>query len=78
MESKEREYGLCIYIKEAGRIAIIGSPPGFSITSLQFLPLKQQIRTHDQLVKGSDYIVLVEHRGIEPLTSRLRTLRSPS
>ena len=22
--------------------------------------------------------VLVEHRGIEPLTSRLRTLRSPS
>ena len=24
--------------KEAGRIAIIGSPPGFSITSLQFLP----------------------------------------
>lgn len=64
--------------KEAGRIAIIGSPPGFSITSLQFLPLKQQIRTHDQLVKGSDYIILVEHRGIEPLTSRLRTLRSPS
>jgi len=27
--------------KEAGRIAMIGSPPGFSITSLQFLPLKQ-------------------------------------
>ena len=27
--------------KEAGRIAIIGSPPGFFITSLQFLPLKQ-------------------------------------
>ena len=46
--------------KEAGRIAIIGSPPGFSITSLQFLPLKQQVRTHDQLVKGSDYIALVD------------------
>ena len=27
--------------KEAGRIAIIGSPPSFFITSLQFLPLKQ-------------------------------------
>ena len=27
--------------KEAGRIAIIGSPPGFFITSLQFLLLKQ-------------------------------------
>ena len=45
---------------------MIGSPPGFFITSLQFLPLKQQIRTHDQLVKGSDYIVLVEMAGIEP------------
>lgn len=55
---------------------MIGSPPGFFITSLQFLPLKQQIRTHDQLVKGSDYIVLVEHRGFEPLTSTLRTLRA--
>ena len=30
----------CVH-KEAGRIAIIGSPPGFFITSLQFLPLKQ-------------------------------------
>ena len=27
--------------KEAGRIAIIGSPPDFFITSLQFLLLKQ-------------------------------------
>ena len=57
---------------------MIGSPPGFFITSLQFLPLKQQIRTHDQLVKGSDYIVLVETEGFEPLTSRMRTERSPS
>ena len=64
--------------KETGRIAMIGSPPGFFITSLQFLPLKQQIRTHDQLVKGSDYIVLVETEGFEPLTSRMRTERSPS
>ena len=30
---------------------------------------KQQIRTHDQSAKGSDYIVLVEISGIEPLTS---------
>ena len=27
--------------KETGRIAMIASPHGFSITSLQFLPLKQ-------------------------------------
>ena len=54
--------------KETGRIALIDSPPGFFITSLQFLPLKQQIRTHDQSAKGSDYIVLVEARGIEPLS----------
>ena len=66
MESKEGEYGLRIYIKEAGRIAIIGSPPGFSITSLQFLPLKQQIRTHDQLVKGSNYIFWWSIGGSNP------------
>lgn len=29
-------------------------------------------------IGGSDMPVMVEHRGIEPLTSRLRTLRSPS
>ena len=62
--------------KEAGRIAIIGSPPGFFITSLQLLLQKQEIRTHDQLVPGSDYLALVEHRGVEPLTSTLRTLRA--
>ena len=44
--------------KETGRIALIGSPPGFFITSLQFPQQKQQIRTHDQSAKGSDYIVL--------------------
>ena len=55
--------------KETGRIALIGSPPGFFITSLQFPQQKQQIRTHDQSAKGSDYIVLVEISGIEPLTS---------
>ena len=27
--------------KESGGIAMVGSPPGFFITSLQFLPLKQ-------------------------------------
>ena len=57
--------------KEAGRVAIIGSPPGIFITSLQFLPLKQQIRTHDQSVQGSDYIVLVEDGGLEPSTSAM-------
>lgn len=55
--------------KETGRIAMIGSPPGFFITSLQFPQQKQQIRTHDQSAQGSDYIVLVETDGIEPLTS---------
>ena len=55
---------------------MIGSPPAFFVTSLQFPQQKQQIRTHDQSAKGSDYIVLVEHRGFEPLTSTLRTLRA--
>jgi len=56
---------------------MIGSPPGFFITSLQFLPLKQQIRTHDQLVKGSDYIVLVEAAGVEPASESTLTGLSP-
>ena len=55
--------------KETGRIAMIGSPPAFFVTSLQFPQQKQQIRTHDQSAQGSDYIVLVETDGIEPLTS---------
>ena len=55
--------------KESGRIAMIGSPPAFFVTSLQFPQQKQQIRTHDQSAQGSDYIVLVETDGIEPLTS---------
>ena len=59
--------------KETGRIALIGSPPGFFITSLQFPQQKQQIRTHDQSAKGSDYIVLVGLKGFEPSTSRMRT-----
>lgn len=44
--------------KETGRIALIGSPPAFFVTSLQFPQQKQQIRTHDQSAQGSDYIVL--------------------
>ena len=55
--------------KESGRIAMIGSPPAFFVSSLQFPQQKQQIRTHDQSAQGSDYIVLVETDGIEPLTS---------
>lgn len=51
--------------KETGRIALIGSPPGFFITSLQFPQHKQQIRTHDQSAKGSDYIVLVEQHHLK-------------
>ena len=39
---------------------------------------RQRIRTHLRLDKGSDYIDLVEHRGIEPLTSGLQSPRSPS
>ena len=38
---------------------------------------KQQIRTHDQSAKGSDYIVLVELRGIEPLSESNLTGLSP-
>lgn len=37
---------------------MIGSPPGFFITSLQFPQQKQQIRTHDQSAQGSDYLAL--------------------
>lgn len=56
---------------------MIGSPPAFFVTSLQFPQQKQQIRTHDQSAQGSDYIVLVDLEGFEPLTSRMRTERSP-
>ena len=55
---------------------MIGSPPGFFITSLRLLPEKQQIRTHDQSAKGSDYIVLVEHKGVEPLASTMPLWRA--
>ena len=57
---------------------MIGSPPAFFVTSLQFPQQKQQIRTHDQSAQGSDYIVLVDLKGFEPSTSRMRTERSPS
>ena len=41
-EWKTRKENTTVHLhKEAGRIAIIGSPPGFFITSLQVLPLKQ-------------------------------------
>ena len=56
---------------------MIGSPPAFFVTSLQFPQQKQQIRTHDQSAKGSDYIVLVELRGIEPLSESNLTGLSP-
>ena len=64
--------------KETGRIALIGSPPAFFVTSLQFPQQKQQIRTHDQSAQGSDYIVLVDLKRLELSTSRMRTERSPS
>ena len=63
--------------KETGRIALIGSPPGFFITSLQFPQQKQQIRTHDQSAKGSDYIVLVELTGVEPVSEKKAVRVSP-
>ena len=56
---------------------MIGSPPAFFVASLQFPQQKQQIRTHDQSAKGSDYIVLVELRGIEPLSESNLTGLSP-
>ena len=57
--------------KETGRIALIGSPPAFFVTSLQFPQQKQQIRTHDQSAQGSDYIVLVDLKRLELSTSRI-------
>lgn len=56
---------------------MIGSPPAFFVTSLQFPQQKQQIRTHDQSAQGSDYIVLVELRGVEPLSESTLTGPSP-
>ena len=53
--------------KESGRIAMIGSPPAFFVTSLQFPQQKQQIRTHDQSVQGSDYIVLAPFIGFDTI-----------
>ena len=63
--------------KETGRIALIGSPPGFFITSLQFPQQKQQIRTHDQSAKGSDYIALVEAGRVELPSENTSTGTSP-
>ena len=57
---------------------MIGSPPGFFITSLQFLPLKQEIRTHSLSESSSDFSSMVDLKGFEPSTSRMRTERSPS
>ena len=57
---------------------MIGSPPDFFITSLQFLPKKQQIRTPRQPALGSDLYCLVDLKGFEPTTSRMRTERSPN
>ena len=49
---------------------MFGSPPGFAFTNLQCPQYKQYIRTHLRLDKGSDYIDLVETRGIEPRSNR--------
>ena len=57
--------------KETGRIAMIGSPPGFFITRLQFLPLKQEIRTHSLSESSSDLSNVVELTGFEPVISTL-------
>ena len=57
---------------------MIGSPPGFFITRLQFLPLKQEIRTHSLSESSSDFSSMVEHRGLEPLTPTLPVLCAPS
>ena len=44
---------------------MIGSPPGFFITSLQFPQQKQQIRTHDQSAQGSDYLALANDSNFD-------------
>ena len=39
---------------------------------------KQKIRTHLPQEKGSDFSDLVDLVGFEPMTSRMRTERSPN
>lgn len=36
-----------------------------------FKPYNKQIRTHRQSAQGSDLFVVVEKRGLEPMTSRM-------
>ena len=57
---------------------MIGSPPDFSLPVFKFLPKKQQIRTPRQPALGSDLYCLVDLKGFEPTTSRMRTERSPN
>ena len=52
-------------------LAEISASPSFFIVSD-----KRQIRTNRLLPKGSDYFDLVEIRGVEPLTSYMRSKRS--
>ena len=55
-----------------------GDPPGFVISRSLISSKQKKIRTRFPLDKGSDHIDLVETEGFEPLTSRMRTERSPS
>ena len=42
-----------------------------------YLPDKRQIRTRPRLGTSSDFVVLVDLKGFEPTTLRMRTVRSP-
>ena len=55
-----------------------GSPPSFAFTNLRFPRYKQEIRTHVRLDKGSDYLVVVDPRGVEPLSENRSIQPSPS
>ena len=57
---------------------MLGGPPVFCLPIFNLLDINNIIRTRFRLDKGSDYIDLVDDEGIEPLTSALRTQRSPS
>lgn len=57
---------------------MFGSPPGFAFTNLQFPRYKRKIRTLLQSETGSDFSCLVDPKGIEPSTLRMRTVRAPS
>ena len=49
----------------------------FGIPLIVMAPENAQIRTSCQSAHGSDLLFVVETEGFEPLTLRMRTVRSP-